>query len=499
MSSFVILHRIQFSYDHQRTELFADISLAFHAGWTSLCGVNGSGKSTLFKLITGELTPSLGQIEKLGRIYLIPQETEVPPGGLENFATDYSRKSMRLKTSLNLEPHQFERWNSLSMGERKKIQVAIALASEPDILLVDEPTNHLDEEAKQKIFSELKGFAGVGILISHDRQLLNKLCTNSIFIDEGRCVQINGPYDIAKQELQQMQGGVARSLELKKDNLKKLNRTLQHQHEKVAQGKKKISKRGIDKKDHDAKAKINLARLTGADLADSRKKRVLEKRSEKISTELSKIKVKKEYKLGIFFGEITSRKRLHLIEDIWNTSYLRILCPEIVIEPGDHIAITGPNGVGKSTFFTLWLERLSSYPIKVAKQEITRAEKQQLMEDFSQIDTEHKGKIFTLVSCLGSDPKSMAEGGLPSPGVWQKLVIAKAIVAGAPFLFLDEPTNHMDLAALEVLEEALSLYQGTLVVISHDRSFIKKVCTREFVLERQDQTLKIDVKYVENE
>src|SRR3989338_10762888 len=102
MSSFVKLHHIQFSYDHQRTELFSNVSLAFHAGWTSLCGVNGSGKSTLFKLIIGELLPSLGQIEKLGRIYLIPQETEIPPEGLENFLTDYSRKSMKLKTSLNI-------------------------------------------------------------------------------------------------------------------------------------------------------------------------------------------------------------------------------------------------------------------------------------------------------------------------------------------------------------------------------------------------------------
>ena len=112
------------------------------------------------------------------------------------------------------------------------------------------------------------------------------------------------------------------------------------------------------------------------------------------------------------------------------------------------------------------------------------------------MDTACKGKIFTLVSCLGSDPKSLAEGGLPSPGVWQKLVIGKSIVAGVPFLFLDEPTNHMDLSAIEALEEALSLYQGTLVIISHDRTFLNKVCHREFVLKKQNQTVTIDVKYM---
>jgi macrolide transport system ATP-binding/permease protein len=496
MASFVKLHHIQFSYDLQHAELFSGLSLTFSTGWSSLCGVNGSGKSTLFKLISGDLTPNFGQIEKLGRISLIPQETENPPEGLESFLIDYSRNSMKLKSNLNLESEQLKRWNSLSIGERKKIQVAIALASEPDILLVDEPTNHLDEESKGKILAELKRFRGVGILISHDRLLLNDLSTSTVFIDEGKCIQIKSSYDIAKQELKRIQQEAAHTRNLKKESLKTLSRSLQHQSEKVAQGQKKISKRGVDKKDHDTKAKINLARLTGADLADSRKKRVLEERSERISTELSNLKVKKEYKLGVFFGEISCNRRLHIAEDIWQTPFLKILCPEIVVEPGQHIAITGLNGVGKSTFLSLWLKQLSSYPVKYAKQEITYDEKKHLMDDFAQMDAESKGKIFTLVSCFGSDPKSPAEGGIPSPGVWQKIIIAKAIVQGAPFLFLDEPTNHMDLAALEVLEEALRLYQGTLILISHDRSFINKVCTREFVLTKQNQTVTINQRKV---
>ena len=94
---------------------------------------------------------------------------------------------------------------------------------------------------------------------------------------------------------------------------------------------------------------------------------------------------------------------------------------------------------------------------------------------------------MTLVSCFGSDPKTMAAGSQPSPGVWQKLMIAISIVNGAPILFLDEPTNHMDLRAIEILEEALGLYQGILVVISHDRSFIESICNQELRLKKTNE------------
>jgi macrolide transport system ATP-binding/permease protein len=499
MSSFVKLHHIQFAYDHQATALLSDVSLSFHQGWTSLCGVNGCGKSTLFKLIKGELQPQTGDIEVRGQAYLIPQDRQSPPANLNEFQHNYTRKAIHLRETLGLTDDMCSRWNSLSIGERKKIQIAVALASDPEILLVDEPTNHLDEQAKQSLLLELKRFQGVGILISHDRLLLTELCSHTVFIEDGECQVFQGAYDLAKQEMQQIQQGHIRTRELKKAERKTLQRSVQYQNEKVAQGSKKLSKRGIDKKDHDTKAKVNLARLTGADLADSRKKHILEEREQRVSIQLSNMRVKKEYKLGVFFGEVANRKRLHLPEEIWTTPFLTIHCPEFVIEAGEHIAITGPNGVGKSTFLQLWLERLTHLPIAVAKQEITKVEKEELTDELAKMDSDIKGKIFTLVSCFGSDPKSIAQGGLPSPGVWQKLVIAQAIVKGFPLLFLDEPTNHMDLAALEILEEALSLYQGILVVISHDRSFINQVCSRELALSKRGQVTTITIKDIEKE
>ncbi|MDA0712625.1 MAG: ATP-binding cassette domain-containing protein [bacterium] len=497
MTSFVKLHDIRFAYDNQLNELFSNVTLFFHQGWTSLCGVNGSGKSTLFKLINDDLSPNFGSVERHGRIYLIPQETEQPPKELKNFLVDYSRISVLLKTNLKIEPQHLTRWGSLSEGERKKIQVAIALASEPDILLVDEPTNHLDEETKQQILYELKNFTGVGILISHDRLLLNDLCTSTVFIDDSKCIKINSPYNTAQLEWQQIHLGAARNHELTKKKLKSLHRSVQLQTARVVKGQKKLSKKGIDKKDHDAKERIDRARLFGADLADSKKKRVLEARKQKISTQLADIKIKKEYDLGVYFGTILGQKRLSINKKIWSTPYLKIFCPEIIIEPGTHLAITGPNGSGKSTLLSLWFKQFNSYPIKFAKQEISHFEKQQLMHDLEQMNAEYKSKIFSLVSCFGSNPKSIVQGGLPSPGVWQKIVIAQAIVVGAPFLFLDEPTNHLDLPALEILEDALKLYQGTLILISHDRVFINKTCALELALTKQDHTVTIKTKYIQ--
>ena len=301
-------------------------------------------------------------------------------------------------------------------------------------------------------------------------------------LEHGVASWFHAPYDVARAQMEQQVQHLHATKEQTRDQMAKLQRSVQAQNEKIDQGKKNLSKRNLGRHDADAKAKVNLAKLTGADGADSRKKQVLARKLEKASQELEGIHSQKTYKLGVFFGELQSKKRIHLPEADLNFDYLTIHQPEVILNPGDKLAITGANGTGKSTLMQAWRTALAPIPITYVAQEVTAKEIVVLTQEIQHLDTESRGKIMTLVSCLGSDPKTLAAGCSPSPGVWQKLSIAKAIVEGAPILFLDEPTNHMDLAAINVLEEALRLYPGILVMISHDRSCIEKVCNKEIHL-----------------
>ena len=492
MSPSIRMHHVHFSYENITSELLSDATLTFHPGWTSLCGVNGSGKTTLFHLISGRLTPTQGHIEVQGRIYKVPQDTEFLPSEWEEFCGIHSRLAIRLRTAFAIEADWGTRWSSLSMGERKKLQLAIALSLEPDILLVDEPSNHVDENARQVILEELERFRGVGILSSHDRLLLNELCTTTIFIDAGTCTPFHAPYEEAKQAVSQLELAASRSQQDKKRELAKTQTSIQRQWEKIDQRKGALSKRNVSKHDNDARAKINLAKVTGADFSDSRKKRVLETRKGNLQADLSEIRVKKMYNLGVFFSEVPLQKRLYMPAGVIETGHLQISYPEIRLEPGEKMALTGTNGAGKSTFMQHWWDQLKLPHAVMAKQELFRLEQETLLRKIHEMPSKRKGDLFTLVSCLGSDPKSLSAGSIPSPGMWQKIVMAKAILEGAPVLFLDESTNHMDLVAIEVLEEALRMYQGSVVVISHDRRFVEAICSAEFRFSRNGSCTKVE-------
>ncbi|MFK7824151.1 MAG: ATP-binding cassette domain-containing protein [Oligoflexales bacterium] len=324
------------------------------------------------------------------------------------------------------------------------------------------------------------------------------LCSYTAFLDSGNLTVFSAPYDVAKSEIFESHSAAHTEKEKLKKELSKTSRSVQAQVEKASKGKGKLSKRGISNKDHDSKEKINRAKLFGADLADSRKKQILSQRSERISKQMDGVKVKKEYSLGLFFEKIPRVKKLHFEKTVFSYHFLTIDQPEINLEPGQKLAITGDNGAGKSTLLRAWLSKFP-YSYAYGPQEFTSADIRRLTDELAQFDKETRGKIMTLVSCLGSDPKSIAAGSIPSPGVWQKIVIARAIIDAVPFLILDEPTNHMDLSAIEVLEEALEKFKGTLICVSHDAEFISKVCNIKLDLQKTSMKTKARLIYLDKE
>lgn len=485
MSFFIQVENIDFSYNESRLPLFSNLCVNFHESWSSVCGPNGSGKTTLLKLISGEIKADLGTLRKKGELLSVPQSTEHPPSLLEEFQWNYSKEAIRLREKLELGDDWSERWETLSIGERKRLQIATALSSEANILLVDEPTNHVDEKTKKMILEALKSFRGVGILVSHDRLLLNELCQKTIFLEAGQAFSYNTYYDEARREHKTTREQKSQLKDKLKQEQKRLAKASQTQKEKIDQGKKFLSKKGLSTKDHDAKEKVNRAKLFNAGLAGSRKKQILERREERVKEEREGIQLEKTYDLGIFFEKPPRVKTILLEEEEFKLPFLTIKQERVALGKGDKLAITGRNGAGKSTLLKLWLKKLPK-PYTYAPQEFTEKEMKELTKEVLALEKDIRGKIFTLVSCLGSSPKSLADKSPPSPGVWQKLMIARAIVEEVPLLILDEPTNHMDLPSLEVLEEALTRYEGMIICISHDRDFIEKVCNLSLHLEKKE-------------
>lgn len=483
MASYLHVQSLEFSYP-QTTQLVIDgLSGTFNQGWTSICGANGCGKTTLLKLLAGTLVPQGGSVSYAGQLVIAPQTTLQPPARLTEFAQDFSRLAIQLRADLGIKDDWYSRWDSLSIGERKKLQLAEAVVKEPDILLVDEPTNHLDAKAKPQILAALRRHRGIGVIVSHDRLLLNQLCDHTAFLDQGRLQVFAAPYDVAQHEWQQINKNAAERRNQLKGQRQKLAQSIRKQAEKIGQGEAKLSKGGLLRKDHDAKEKVNRARLTGVDRSDSRKKKVLEGRRQRLDADIAGLNVKKSYDLGVFFGKPQKAKPLYIPAAKIERSYLTLHHPSISLNPSDKLAIGGPNGAGKTTMLTSWLEQIHE-PYLFAPQELTQQQIDMLWQDLRNLPSDDKGKVMTLISCLGSNPKAINEEGIPSPGVWQKIMIAKAIVRAIPVLILDEPTNHMDLPAIEVLEDALARYAGILIFISHDRDFVTKLATATLTVEK---------------
>jgi ATPase subunit of ABC transporter with duplicated ATPase domains len=148
----------------------------------------------------------------------------------------------------------------------------------------------------------------------------------------------------------------------------------------------------------------------------------------------------------------------------------------LIINQGDRIAIIGENGSGKSSFLKLLISKIE--PLKsylYLPQEIDEKEVVKLFESINSFDNEKKGELFTLVQRLSSNPKNLLDNDKLSPGELRKLFIAKALLDNIQLIVLDEPTNHMDIDSIQSLEEALNEYANTLIVVSHDKTFIKNI------------------------
>jgi macrolide transport system ATP-binding/permease protein len=481
------LENISFSYAGAEKPILSALSLTIPVGWSGIVGRNGCGKTTLLHLVAGSILPSHGVCKLPGRSALCAQRSDTPPERFAEFLEDASRDAWKLKVSLSIQEDYLLRWDTLSHGERKRSQVAVALWEEPQVLLLDEPTNHLDSKSRGLLVEALRRFKGVGLLVSHDRELLNSLCDRCVCFENTGIIVRPGTFDQARGQRTQERLSALHHMEQAKHVVGRLSSEIQRKREIAARAKRKNSKKHISHKDHDAKERIDRARVTGKDAKLSNALGRLAKRLELAEQKVKRITPSKELALGVKFSasSVAHSRLISLTPGSIQISSERVLHhPSITIAAQSRVGISGSNGAGKSSFLA-HIARVSGALAKGAfylPQEISEREAALLHETLFKCDHAELGRILGIVGRLGSDPKALRSTRCLSPGEARKLLIAQALSRSAPMLILDEPTNHLDLDAALCLEKALNQYDGAVIVISHDDYLLRAITHERWVV-----------------
>ncbi len=480
--TFVRFHHVHFSYSTSSAPLLTDVSLHLSAGWTGVVGANGAGKTTLLRLATGALFPDAGTVEAPPLTVYCPQRTDDPPDGLGEFLADPGKSAARLRDRLALEADWYTRWGSLSHGERKRAQLAVALWTDPDVLAVDEPTNHLDSEARALVTGALADFGKVGLLVSHDRALLDDLCARCVFVEPPDVIVRPGGYTAGAEVARQERAAVLDQLAVDRRALLKTRREATRRETLAATADRRRSKRGLDPRDHDARDRLDRARVSGKDGVGGRLSAQLDARLERQRQRVEAADVRREFEVGIaFVGEPSRRDRLACLaagalplgpRDV-------LTFPELVLRPTDRVALTGRNGAGKSTLLHHLVAHLELPPerVVVLPQELEAAEAAGLIDEVRALPPEALGHLMTLVSRLNSRPQRLLDTRLPSPGEARKLQLALGLLRNPWLIVMDEPTNHLDLPSIEALEAALADVRCALLLVSHDLRFLERTTT----------------------
>ncbi len=477
---FVIFECVSYVYETMSSPLLERVTASFPEGWTGVVGANGSGKTTILKLATGLLPPVSGRVRRPADALYCAQRVDELPEFLDPLIQSVDGAACVLRGRLGIGADWALRWDSLSDGEKKRAQIGVMLWLQPPVLALDEPTNHIDADARGILANALRSFEGIGLLVSHDRQLLDSLCSRCLFLDPPRAVMRPGNYSSGRAQSSLEEDSARRRKEEARRDVARLRAEERRRTAKAQAADGRHSKRALARGDRDGRARIDLARLTGKDGKAGKLARQMRARVEQARGNERSILVRKSYELGIWIeGECCRRDTLFRL-DAGNLRLghgRELSCPDLSMTPRDRIGLTGANGSGKSTLVRRLLteidlpeERLTYLP-----QEVDARSSRAILEEALRLPPESLGRLMTAVSRLGSRPARLLESAEPSPGEVRKLLLGLGIARQPHLIIMDEPTNHLDLPSIECLEDALEECPCGLLLVSHDLRFLGRL------------------------
>jgi ATP-binding cassette subfamily F protein 3 len=500
-------------FGYPGTEIFSGITWQVNPGdRIGLVGPNGCGKSTLLRLLDGRLQPDRGQVARarglsiaylkqsqefqghdqilhallkpFARLLAMRDELSAIEAELaqthddktlERYGTLQERYTAEggyglesrvkaLAHDLGFADADLERSvETLSGGERGRLELAKTLLEEPDLLLLDEPTNHLDVEATEHLEERLREWPKAFVLVSHDRYFLRAVCRDIVELEHGKAVVFPGGYD--------------RYVEEREERLERLNAAYERQRDHIEKTEDFIRKNIAGQKTKQAKSR----------------RKMLDK-VERLKRPQDEFAQAGQIGLRFAVGDHPGGKEAVKTEGLavgYPGAPPLVSALDLTIYRGDRVGLVGANGCGKSTLLKTLLGKIPPLAGSVVRGHEVRIgyfdqklsdldEDRSLLEEVRQVRgdfNEDVARNFLGRFRFSGDDAFRKVKGL-SGGERNRLSLAKMMLRPRNLLALDEPTNHLDIPAREVLEEALADYEGTVLVVSHDRYFLDRIVTK---------------------
>ncbi|WP_017810592.1 ABC-F type ribosomal protection protein CplR [Clostridium saccharoperbutylacetonicum] len=463
-------------YYGDRLILDIDTFEVFEKDRIGIVGRNGAGKTTMLKVLMGIIIPEEGEISLTDSYSYISQ--------MENYYGECEEnKVMKILKA----PVKYDKF--LSGGEKIKLKISKALSEDNKLIIADEPTSNLDSASISVLEKMLLSYNGALILVSHDREFLDSLCNTIVEIDEGK--------------LKVYQGNYSKYIELKQEERKRE----EIEYNKYVTEKKQLEEAIIDKQDMRNKMRTTPKRMGNSEarlhkMGGQKQKRKLDKNIKAMKSRIDHLEVKEKPK-NINETKVNIQKSAEIISNniieisklnLYVNNELLIKEASFRIRKGIKAAIIGENGCGKSTLLKEILTRNNEY-IRVANSALIGyfdqdqnilEEGKSILENVSKTSSFNQSFIRINLDNFGfkGDDVFKKVSSL-SGGEKVKVALSKVLLSDNNVLVLDEPTNYLDIEAMEALERALINTEKTVILVSHDRKFIENIC--DFIIEIKDK------------